>query len=144
MKFKDYKILLIKTLVVCLAFIIVPYAIPYVVEFVLMLDIAALEALLVFLFLLSKPARVAMLVKLNTWTTHLAMVLVLITGMYMFQTDVFLMHSLGSLVLLLGACSLLAALAIWVPPIVLSYVDGKARYRTIPLISPTTGTPPSP
>ena len=109
--------MIIKLLVIGSILIIAPYVLPLSIELVLMADIMGLEALILFLAYQSKHAILMLLVRFSEWRSHLAATLLLLASVYMFQPNIFLSHFAGSGVILLFACSLALALALWVPAI---------------------------
>lgn len=142
-KSKNWKEFIIKTLIISLVFLIVPYALPYTFELLMMLDLAGLEAALVFLILQAKPIRSAISIRIHNWKYHFGITILLLAGIYMFQSDAYLLHSLGSMFILICTCSSILALAVWLPAMYLSYKEASLSYITIPLIPPLAGTPPA-
>ncbi len=131
MKFKIDKSVLIKLTIILAVFLIAPFAVPFSIEFVLMADILGLEALILFLVFQSKQMTTLFLAKLYSWKVHIAATLLLLLGMYMMQPDIFLAHALGSITLLILTCSIIFAMAIWLPSFYLSLERQSQGYITI-------------
>lgn len=120
MKLKLEKSVLIKLLVITAILFIAPFALPFTIEFVLMVDILGLEALLLFLLLQSKNVLHAIRARFSIWMDQAAATLALLAGLYLFQPRVLISHTAGSSLILLLACSLTIALALWLPAIYFS------------------------
>ena len=101
-------------------FFIAPHAIPFSIELVLMADIMGLEALVLLLIYQSRHSLTTLLATFAEWRTHVATTIILLASAYLFQPKIFLSHAAGSSLLLLFACSVAMALALWVPVIYLS------------------------
>ena len=120
MKFKLEKSVVIKLLLICAVFFIAPQAVPLSLEFVLMVDIMGLEALALLLIFHSRHAVMALFARLIEWRSRFAATMLLLASAYIFQPKVFLSHATGSSLILLFACSLTMALALWIPALYLS------------------------
>lgn len=120
MKLRIEKSVLIKLIIIGVAFFIAPQAIPFALEFVLMVDILGLEALILLLVYQSRHLVAAFVVRLAEWCTEVSTTILLLASTFMFQPKVFLSHAAGSSVILFFACSVAMALAIWIPAIYLS------------------------
>ncbi|GJM12651.1 MAG: hypothetical protein DHS20C12_10540 [Pseudohongiella sp.] len=118
--FKLEKPVLIKLLIIAAIFLIAPYAVPFSFEFVLMADIMGLEALILFLIFHFRHALSALLARSAEWRSQITASVLLLANLYIFQPRVFVSHAAGSSFILLFACSLFLALALWVPAIFLS------------------------
>jgi len=140
---KHLKDLLIKVVIVSLVFLIAPYVLPYTIELLMMLDLAGLEAALVLLILQAKPIKSSILIRLYNWNYQIGLTILLLSGMYMFQMDTYLLHTLGSVIILICTCSFIAALAIWLPAIYFSHKGISRIYITNPLLPLLAGTPPA-
>jgi hypothetical protein len=119
-KFKIEKSVLIKLLIIGALIIIAPYAVPFSIEFVLMADIMGLEALILFLIYQARHVIAVLITRLAGWRSHVAMTILLLASAYIFQPKVLISHAAGSSLILLFACSVTLALALWVPAIYLS------------------------
>ena len=131
MRFKFNKSILIKLAIICVVFMVAPFAVPFSVEFVLMVDIMGLEALILFIIFQSKHLATPLLGKLNAWKNHLGATLLLLLGLYFMQPDIFLVHALGSTILIILTCSIAFAIAIWLPSFYLSFTRESQSYITI-------------
>ncbi len=120
MKVRFDRSTLIKLTIIAAVLLIAPFAVPFTLEFVLMADILGLEALLLFLLLQSRQFINALLHKLSLWRDEAAATLTLLLGLYMFQRRVALCHTAGSLTIVLLACSVTLALALWIPALYFS------------------------
>ncbi|MEQ8312517.1 MAG: hypothetical protein RL839_12905 [Gammaproteobacteria bacterium] len=120
MKFKIEKQVFMKLLIIGALIIIAPYAVPFSIEFVLMADIMGLEALILFLIYQSRHAVTVLVTRLAEWQSHVASTVLLLASAYIFQPRVFIGHAAGSSLVLLIACSVAMALALWIPAIYLS------------------------
>lgn len=120
MKFKIEKTVLIKLLVIGVAFFIAPQIVPFALEFVLMIDIMGLEALVVLLLYQSRHSLALLLERFAQWRASIAATVLLLANVYIFQPKIFVSHAAGSGLLLLFACSLSMALALWIPALYLS------------------------
>jgi hypothetical protein len=119
-KFKIEKSVLIKLLIIGALIIIAPYAVPFSIEFVLMADIMGLEALILFLLYQARHVIAVLITRLAEWRSHVAMTILLLASAYIFQRKVLISHAAASSLILLFACSVTMALALWVPAIYLS------------------------
>lgn len=117
---KLHKNTLIKLAIIAAVFIIAPFAAPFALEFVLMADLLGLEALLLFLLLQSRHLLNTVMSRLSTWIDDVLASLTLLTSLYIFQPKIFVPHAIGSSAIVLFACSLSFALALWIPPLLLS------------------------
>ncbi len=114
------KPLLIKLVIIAALLVIAPYVVPVAFELVLFADIMGLEALLLFLLFQSRNGLVALGIKLSEFARHVTLTISMLAGLYMFQPKVCVGHIAGSSIILIFACSLFLALALWVPAIYLS------------------------
>ncbi len=119
-KLKIEKSVLIKLLLIGAVFFIAPQAIPFALEFVLMVDIIGLEALVLLLIYQSRHLIAALMIRLAEWRAVVSATILLLASAYIFQPRIFLSHAAGSSLLLFFACSLAMALAIWIPAIYFS------------------------
>lgn len=120
MKLKLNKALLVKLAIILLLLYLAPYALPFSIEFILMADILGLEALILFLLLQSRVVLMAVRARLSVWFENVTVTALLLASLYVFQPKVLVSHLAGSSVILLLACSVLMALALWVPALYLS------------------------
>ena len=114
------KSVLLKLLIIAAVFLIAPHAVPLSMEFVLMADILGLEAFLLFLLYQFRHVFAALVAKFAEWQNHIATTALLLASVYVFQPRIFFGHVLGSSFILLLACSVAMAFALWVPAIYLS------------------------
>ena len=131
MKFRLSKAALIKLAIICAVFMVAPFAVPMSVEFVLMADIMGLEALILFLIFQSKHLATPLVAKLSAWRNHLGATLALLMGLYFMQPDIFLVHALGSAIIVILTCSVVFAIAIWLPSFYFSSARASRSYITI-------------
>jgi hypothetical protein len=110
---------------------VAPFAVPMSIELVLMADIMGLEALILFLIFQSKHLATPLVAKLHAWKDHLGATIVLLMGLYFMQPDIFLVHALGSAMLVILTCSVAFSIAIWLPSFYLSSTRVSQSYITI-------------
>lgn len=120
MKFKIERSVVVKLLIIGAILLIAPQAVPFAFEFVVMADIMGLEALILFLIYQSRHFITALAARFAEWRSEVATTIVLLASAYIFQPKIFISHAAGSSLLLLFACSLAMALALWIPAIYLS------------------------
>lgn len=114
------KSVLIKLLIIVAVFFIAPHAVPLSMEFVLMADIMGLEAFLLFLLYQFRHVFAALVAKFTAWQNHIAATTLFLASVYAFQPRIFFSHVVGSSFILLLACSMTMAFALWIPAIYLS------------------------
>jgi len=85
-----------------------------------MADIMGLEALVLLLIYQSRHSIHLLLGRFAEWRKPIAATIVLLANAYVFQPRVFLSHAAGSSLIFVFACSVLMALALWVPAIYFS------------------------
>ena len=112
---------LIKVAIIAVVLIIAPFAVPFALEFVLMVDLLGLEALILFMLLQSRQLLNSLLNRPAIWADGALATITLLASLYVFQPKVIFPHAVGSSVVLLFACSLSIALALWLPPLLLSH-----------------------
>lgn len=120
MNFRFNKTLLLKLAIILLLFSLAPYAVPFSIEFILMADVLGLEALILFLMFQSRLVLNALRARLIVWFEHMTATVLLLAGLYIFQPGVLISHVAGSSMILFLACSILMALALWIPALYLS------------------------
>ncbi len=120
------KSVLIKILLIVLVFAAFPFAAPAAIEFILMVDLLGVEALLLFLLYQGRQGIILLMHRLGAWWFHVCCTFALIAALYCLEPSVALLHLSGSVLLFLLASSLLFALLLWIPPILLSR---HARHR---------------
>lgn len=112
--------IIIKLAVIATLLIIAPYIVPFVFELVLLADFMGLEALVLFLIYQSRHALMALTRKWAEFAESVGATIVLLGGLYVMQPKVLASHVAGSSFILFFACSLVLALALWIPAIYLS------------------------
>ncbi|MEQ8407781.1 MAG: hypothetical protein RKH07_05855 [Gammaproteobacteria bacterium] len=111
---------IVKVAIIGAVLIVAPFAVPFALEFVLMVDLLGLEALVLFLLLQFRQLLSTLSNRLAIWLQGVFATLTLLASLYMFQPKVFFTHAVGSSMILVFACSLSIALALWLPPLLLS------------------------
>jgi hypothetical protein len=120
MKFELDRPTIIKLGIIGVLLLIAPFVVPFVFELVLFADIMGLEALILFLIYQFRHVILAFDVKLIEVRKHISSTILLLASMYVFQPRICISHAAGSSLILLFACSLTIAMALWVPAIYLS------------------------
>lgn len=120
MNFKPDKTLLLKLAIILLLFVLAPYAVPFSIELILMADILGLEALFLFLLFQARALLIAGRARFAVWLEHATATVLLLASLYIFQPEVLISHLAGSTMILLLACSMLMAVALWMPALYLS------------------------
>lgn len=120
MKFRFDRYFIIKATLIMAVLIVMPSITPVAIEFVVLLDLMGLEALILLLLYQGRHLLTALAVKATQWQSHVGYTLLLIAGLYVFESHIAMVHLGGSAILLLFASSAVLAFLLWVPPLLLS------------------------
>ena len=120
MKWPFIRSIIIKTLLLAALVLLVPYFAPFAIEFILLIDFVGLEALIVLLFAYSKTVMRTQIAQLQLIKEDIKATFALIAQLYVFKPRVYFLHATASSALVMVACSVFLACAVWVPVICIS------------------------
>ncbi len=100
--------------------LVAPYVAPFAIDFVILADLAGLEALILIVFAFSKATFLTLRMRVQQMGQDIAAVLWLLARLPVFQTRVYLGHATLSGALLVFCCSVALACLVWLPVLVLS------------------------
>ncbi len=90
------------------------------IELVFLVDLGGIDFAVSFLLIYFVSIRDALIYKFRTLKSHLNEIIVLLSGLYMFQPKVFVSHVSASGVLVAVTCSVFFACLLWLPLIYFS------------------------
>ena len=120
MKFGLDKNILIKLAIIGSLLVLAPYIVPFAFELVLLADFMGLEALVLFLIYQLRHVMASLSVQVRDFGSQISATLILLASVYIFEPKICASHVAGSGLLLALTCSVVLALALWVPAIYLS------------------------
>jgi len=126
MKFRFDRSFVIKATLIMALLMTLPSITPMAIEFVVLVDLMGLEALILFLLYQGRQSLTALAGKAAQWRAHLGCTLLLLAGLYFLEPHIALAHLGGSAILLMFASSAVLALLLWIPPLLLSRTPVQA------------------
>lgn len=120
MKFDFDRNAKIKILLIVVLIIAAPYFAPFAIDFIILADFMGLEALLVFLFAYSRPAFLAIQVRILDLKASISATALLVAQLYICKPRIYIPHASASAVLAVFACSIFLACVVWLPVMVMS------------------------
>ena len=100
--------------------LVAPYVAPFAIDFVILADLAGLEALILIVFAFSKASFFTLQMRMQQTRQDIAGVIWLLARLPVFQTRVYLGHATMSSALLVICCSVALACVVWLPVLVFS------------------------
>lgn len=108
-------------LVLIVAIIVVaPYVAPFAIDFVILADLAGLEALILIVFAFSRSSFSMLFSRVLQLRRDLADTIWMLLRLPIFQPRIYFSHATLSSVLILACCSVVLAGVVWLPVLILS------------------------
>lgn len=93
---------------------------PFAIELIFVIDVFGLEFAASFAFLYMGMLKERLILRWHSFKQEVIAFLLFVGTLYLFQPRTVLTHSLASSILIAFTCSMLMALAIWIPAIYFS------------------------
>lgn len=120
MKYKLSRSGLVKLGIILALIVVAPYVAPFAIDFVILADLAGLEALILILFALSRSSFLALQLRAMQLQRDIAEITWMMARLPVFQARIYLGHATFSSALLIMCCSIAFACTIWIPVLIFS------------------------
>lgn len=120
MKYKLSRSGVVKLGIILALIVVAPYVAPFAIDFVILADLAGLEALILIIFSLSKSSFLALHLRALQVRHDIAEIILMMARLPVFQPRIYLGHATLSSAVLILFCSIAFACVVWVPVFIIS------------------------